>query len=193
MASAEPTLEKWRADPHYPRVGSWMDTHTRLLAYLQALRASALFASKVATAEELGALWQRVLPRLATAFDDLELLLDAHSTLEDRKLFPFLDQFGAFGRERAQFAREHEALDGAMHRVSAGLSGLRELAERAGEAQSVAELALRLQGDFVALDESMRAHFIGEETAAVPLMLSLTDEQHRTYSTFSLAKPASRL
>lgn len=195
MASAEVQLARWRAHPQFDRVRSWMGTHTRILAQLHTIRASAQFAVQVADVAQLNELRARVLPSAQEALEALELQLDAHSILEDRKLFPFLDATfpSQFAGALAQFAREHKALDRLEAEVAEAMESLARItAHGLIKACDVRAPAEALRAAAMSLDEAMCAHFVGEEARCVDLMLGLSAEQAESYAGFKMV-PRSKL
>lgn len=205
MASNESKLARWRAHPHYSRVAAWLGTHTRICAQLQTLRAGGHFGASAKSAAQLSALESVLVPWMREELEAFELLLDAHSTLEDRKLFPFLSAAHPveFAGAQAQFTREHAALDGSVERVAESLAALEAaLARRTdvgasneARAASARAAAQALRAEALALDVAMCAHFIGEETRCVELWLGLDDAQQAAYQAIQLrpAGPRSKL
>lgn len=194
MASDEATLAGWRAHQHYARVRSWLGTHGRILAQLEAIHAGAQSAADAASPAQLDELRARVAPGVRGALDALALQLDAHSTLEDRKLFPFLQQTfpSRFAGAVQRFAAEHRALDRAADEVEAALEALeRALASMRAKPSEVRACAAPLRDAAAALREAMRAHFVAEEERCVELMLGLSAEQAEAYGAFQLV-PAPR-
>ena len=89
MASVEQILTEWKAHPCYVRVAGWLATHTKLIKLCDALKIhanSAVDAARVGLSEP----FSQAVTLSGEVLEDLELQLDAHSILEDRKLFPFL-------------------------------------------------------------------------------------------------------
>ncbi|KAG8457754.1 hypothetical protein KFE25_005767 [Diacronema lutheri] len=193
MASSEAQLVRWRAHPRYARARSWLETHGRLLALLRALCDRSDAADGAARAGDARRVREEELPALRDTLDALELQLDAHSTLEDRKLFPFLHTHfrGAFGGAREQFAREHEALDATLATLADGLAELERLAapSEAATRNALCERTGAMRDTTAALERAMRAHFAAEEKQCVELMLGMSDAQNDAYAAFRMVPP----
>jgi hypothetical protein len=191
MASAESKLAQWRAHPQYSRVAAWLGTHTRIGAHLQTLRAGGHFGACATTPAQLEALESVLVPWMREELEAFELLLDAHSTLEDRKLFPFLSAVHPveFAGAQAQFAREHATLDGSLERLAEKLAALEAALARSGisglsdetRAASARAAAQALRAEAYALDAAMCAHLAGEEALCVELWLALDATQQAAY------------
>lgn len=191
MASAEHVLSRWRAHPQYDRVRAWLDSHAAFCAHIQSLRAVSLTLAS-ATPQTPAQEVRGALSRLRQAFEDMDLLLDAHSTLEDTKLFPFLEATfpTEFRGAREQYEQEHGALDAVVDRVRTTLDAL--AAHGAGDGDVIDAVASRsareLRALVLELDSLMRRHLVAEEERTVELWLGMSAEQQRQYACYRPAR-----
>lgn len=187
MASPPSTLAAWAAHARYRRIAGWIATHTKLLRQCDNLTTDA-HAALDAARVGLRRPFTQAVAQLGEIMETLELTLDAHSNLEDRKLFPFLEQrFASLRGMNRAYADEHHALDAHVEWLSDAVGKLAKT-EPSSRHTHVRALLARV-GPFAAL---LRQHLLREEQQCVELWLSLTDEQEGAYDAFKPVRAPPR-
>lgn len=168
MASPLETLQQWRRHVHYDRVDFWLEAHAFYVNRLDELLAahSALASSS-----------RSAVHRFLAEVEEFETFLKGHSEREERGMFRFLkDVYPAeFGEVWKRLVADHEAETDGQHLKAVQKILLTE--NTSSHTRSAALVAERRR--------DLLEHFRCEESACVPLMLSLTAQQYAEYQRLS--------
>lgn len=171
MASDERQLREWRAHPNFSRIRAWLDAHGWFNAQLKDM-CTVVENLRTASSAKVCA---ECVEKLRSLLDTLELRLDAHSTFEDKNLFPMLER--AFPWElsgvQSRFDAQHRALDDNLERLGEHVAALDCHSGQRPEPDRFTHSVLEAMRLVLELQKSMHEHFVDEEERCVHLWLSL--------------------
>ena len=165
--------ESWVQHPRFPEQALLLESHDGFLAALEQFQERLESVAKGTGLKTRQV--KRFANRLESEFRDFQWTMNCHERYEENKLYPYLDQ--RFGSNCKQLGEQHtdlhelgEQCEQALEKAARGFDETGSLDLEAAQA-IVRDFAVRLEG-----------HLENEERLIIPLLLSMTPEEFRSYS-----------